>query len=358
MDAKDFIVEKSRELALANFTGYGKNELRLLDIYLSRINARDPETRFVQFTKQEYCEIMGLHEKTKTKDIESYLQRLRSREVRFPVTYKNKSGIGATNLFTTSYILRDDVTREVIIVLKCNEDVKDLFFNLEKNGYLRYVIRTYLALESEYSMKLYNQLRARKYGDGKWSVAVELLREVLELKGKSYDEFKYVRRVIDESVRDINEHTDIQVSYEITREWRTVKKLTFLIRDNEKNVSMALFDNSDDGKQSAAESGNSEKDSETETDDTTNGWSSSHRETLTFLQEACEKKFTIEEVDALLCWLRQIVPFTAYESHNQWEIALYDHLHALYIEVVAKREVPPDKRYPYLLAMLKRTVAE
>ena len=37
------LVEKSRQLVWAKFTDYTAGELRLLEVYLSRINPRDPK---------------------------------------------------------------------------------------------------------------------------------------------------------------------------------------------------------------------------------------------------------------------------------------------------------------------------
>ena len=48
------LVEKSKALIWAKFTDYTAGELRLLEVYLSRINPRDTESNKVTITQAEY----------------------------------------------------------------------------------------------------------------------------------------------------------------------------------------------------------------------------------------------------------------------------------------------------------------
>lgn len=54
------LVEKSKSLVWAKFRDYTAGELRLLEVYLSRINPRDPSSSRVEFTLAEYRELLGL----------------------------------------------------------------------------------------------------------------------------------------------------------------------------------------------------------------------------------------------------------------------------------------------------------
>ena len=54
------LIEKSRPLVWAKFRDYTAGELRLLEVYLSRINPRDPETSAVRFTLKEYCDFLDI----------------------------------------------------------------------------------------------------------------------------------------------------------------------------------------------------------------------------------------------------------------------------------------------------------
>ena len=53
-------VQKSDPLVLMRSVPFTLGELKILDTYISRINAADDTRRTVIFTKEEYEELMGL----------------------------------------------------------------------------------------------------------------------------------------------------------------------------------------------------------------------------------------------------------------------------------------------------------
>ena len=74
-------VEKSKALVWAQFSNYGAGELKILDTYLSRINARDSNSSCVKFTKKEYAELMGLDADVRTSQLKTYTRSLLSNVV-------------------------------------------------------------------------------------------------------------------------------------------------------------------------------------------------------------------------------------------------------------------------------------
>ena len=75
------LVEKSKALVWAKFQDYSSGELKILDTYLSRINARDPDTSLVTFTKKEYADLMGLDANIRTEQLKAYTRGLLSNVV-------------------------------------------------------------------------------------------------------------------------------------------------------------------------------------------------------------------------------------------------------------------------------------
>ena len=55
-----YLVQKSDPLVLMRSVPFSLGELKILDTYISRINASDDTRRTVIFTKEEYEELMGL----------------------------------------------------------------------------------------------------------------------------------------------------------------------------------------------------------------------------------------------------------------------------------------------------------
>ena len=77
------IVEKSKALVWAKFKDYSLGQLKVLDTYLSRINARDTDSDFVSFTKQEYAELIGLKDDIKASQLKPHLRKLLANVVEF-----------------------------------------------------------------------------------------------------------------------------------------------------------------------------------------------------------------------------------------------------------------------------------
>lgn len=81
-------------------------------------------------------------------------------------------------------------------------------------GNTRIEFRTICNMDSRYSIKLYNLLRSWQ---GKEEVYFDLnyLKELLNVTAKSYDNFaKFRQAVLDVAVKEINEKTQLQISYE------------------------------------------------------------------------------------------------------------------------------------------------
>ena len=99
-------------------------ELKILDTYISRINAADDTRRTVIFTKEEYEELMGLscaNPRALQKHIKALLSRV-------PELYMPDDGYISFVLFEKAYYHKDEYGKP-IIELTCTETSKDLFLH-------------------------------------------------------------------------------------------------------------------------------------------------------------------------------------------------------------------------------------
>ena len=111
------LVEKSRQLVWAKFTDYTAGELRLLEVYLSRINPRDPETSTVQFTLQEYCEFLGL--KINSRNLKAQVKHFIDNSVEVP----RGDGSGSFDLyplFSRATVNFEPSLMNITVSLCCN----------------------------------------------------------------------------------------------------------------------------------------------------------------------------------------------------------------------------------------------
>ena len=223
----NMVVEKSRFLLGMKAPSYEIGELKILDTYLARINARDPETKLVKFTKGEYEELMGLKQ-IKTPQLKKHTQALLGKVVTLP--YGN-NGYEQFTLFTHARCDQDKETLEWTVELGCNEKLEPIFFNLEEAGYLRYRLKNILPLSSKHSVLLYLYFKDNMFR-APFEISLKELREKLGIEdNKTYESFKYFKRdIIDKCISEINKLTDIDVSYERKTRGRITVGLIFNVK--------------------------------------------------------------------------------------------------------------------------------
>lgn len=223
------LIEKSKPLIWAKFRQFNTHELKLIETYLSRIDARNPESRHVKFTKAEYCKLMGLHPETKPKQLRQYTQHLLENSIELNVGDEYEQ----YTLFSVAKCKMDKELGQNVIELSCNYDLKDVFFNFAEDGYIKYRLRNIVNLKSQYSIRLYSLLKDRAFGRYEWKVDIEELKELLSAKEKSYETFKvFNRSILQKAEKEINENTDIQFSYEKILQGRRVVGICFHIQQS------------------------------------------------------------------------------------------------------------------------------
>ena len=226
-----YIVEKSKALVWAQFQDYSPGELKILDTYLSRIDPRKPESSLVTFTKKEYAELMGLDSDIRTEQLKSYTGGLLSNVVTIDLPEK---GYVQYPLFSEAKCYLDEKSGQVTIEVDCNQKLKPAFFDIARNGYVRYQLKNIISLKSQYSVRLYPKLKDRPFG---WKVSVAELREMLGATAASYDVFKdFNKHVLQKAVKEINEITDITVTTENIRKGRSVESIQFTVTEKNPHV--------------------------------------------------------------------------------------------------------------------------
>lgn len=225
------IVEKSKALVWAQLQDYGIGELKILDTYLSRINARDPNSSLVTFTKKEYATLMGIDPNIRTSQLKTYTKKLLSNVVTLDLP---DEGYVQYPLFSKAECRYDEKQNQVIITVKCHEELKAAFFDITKDGYVRYQLKNVISLRSQYSIRLYTILKANPFG---WTAKVEDLREKLGATSATYDEFKrFNNMVLKKAVEEINQITDIDVTAENVKRGRSVVAIKFGVQQKKQVV--------------------------------------------------------------------------------------------------------------------------
>jgi hypothetical protein len=307
-----YIVEKSKALVWAQFQDYSPGELKILDTYLSRIDARNPDSSLVTFTKKEYAELMGLDSEIRTEQMKTYTGGLLSNVVTIDLPEK---GYVQYPLFSEAKCYLDEKTGQVTIEVDCNPKLKTAFFDIAKNGYVRYQLKNIIALRSQYSVRLYPKLKDRPFG---WTVSIEELRKILGATASSYDVFKdFNKHVLQKAVKEINEITDIIVTTENVRKGRSVVSIRFKVEEKKQLIlskeQTELFD--EEAEQFTMEGVTDAPPSPIDDPD----------DPLCLCAAALPREFTREQVDLLRNLAIDHIPMSVYgvEAKELW---LHDYL--------------------------------
>ncbi len=118
------------------------------------------------------------------------------------------------------------------VIFKIPEELRHQLHN--PLGFTYLSLRITAAFNSQYAITLYEKLSALKQQGGSDWFEMEKFKEWIGVSNvKSYDEYKALRRnVIDPSIFQINDISDIFVSLEVKRTSRKISHIRFLVRDN------------------------------------------------------------------------------------------------------------------------------
>ncbi len=119
------LVEKSKKLVWAKFQDWGAGELRLLDVYLSRINAREPDSSNVRFTLKEYADLIGVSD-LRYKQIQACTKKFLGNVVTLRNENDENEWGNVHSFFTMARCFKDK--GQYVVEIDCNSQLKDVFF--------------------------------------------------------------------------------------------------------------------------------------------------------------------------------------------------------------------------------------
>lgn len=201
-----------------------------LDIFytiISQIKKEDKEFNSYKIKITDLEEALNTKDKEdrpyqlNRKSLESACEILMNQKVR--LTTEEKTEI--FQWFNRSIVNIKDQTVE----LELSPHLKDHLLNLQK--YVKGDLTSFLKLKSVYSKKIYT-LACQFKSTGFLIKSVDILNEILdtpESLSNNYSDFK--RRVLIQAQEDINEKTDLKISFTEIKTKKAVTEIKFLIKE-------------------------------------------------------------------------------------------------------------------------------
>jgi len=289
-------IEKSNALNEIRNNRMNISQIRLLSVYLSKIDPRKHETREVTFKLDEYTKIMKFKQTNTTRLVKTAEDLLKLTVKYFDKTGEYSSdgliGFVICQIFKRFKLYKDD-TGEWIVSIDCHDDVLHLMFDLQRY-YFTYQLWNALQLASPNQQRMYEILKQyEKVGER--IVTVQDLREWLGIKPEEYPRWERFKvRVLDASQEALARYTDIQFIWEVYGKRGPsgkIKTLKFTITKNDGYMRQFTLDDY------LVEQGHIEYEDEPEEferpDD--DGMDDRYKERIEFFMEACNKEFSFEE---------------------------------------------------------------
>lgn len=228
---KNGLVVKDNALINASYN-LEVTEQRL--ILLAIINARETQQGITSDSKLEihasdYANQFNVKKETAYEALKNAVNNLFERQFSFRETTKKGVGIVRSRWVSRIKYIDDSAILEITFA----PDVVPLITRLEQH-FTSYQLKQVSQLTSKYAIRLYELLIAwREVG----KVPKIELSEFREKLGISTDEYKamnhFKSRVLEPSIKQINEHTDITVSYEQHKTGRTISGFSFRFKQKQ-----------------------------------------------------------------------------------------------------------------------------
>ena len=198
-------------------------EKRVILFVLSQISPKDKDFKRYHIPIKEFSETYNLHLTNTYREIRKSCLRLQDRKIVFQKNNKTISSVIVPEVIT------DENKSEVVISL--SPSLKPYLLELKK-FFTSYPINQILDMKSAYSIRMYELMKSVKYRNKPYEITIEKLKFILNIENM-YPLYSHLKqRIIEPTLKEINELTDIYVEYEQKKKSRKVVGIIFKIKKN------------------------------------------------------------------------------------------------------------------------------
>jgi len=228
MELRNYKIVKANDLVQKSRFFLKVQEQKIILYLISKIKPEDMDLKEHTFEIRDFCIICGLNIDSgkNYNNIKKALKDLRDKSIW--ITLDNGA---ETTLSWIDYVTIEKNKGTVII--KISDRMKPYLLQL-KEHYTQYELLYILAMKSQYSLRLYELLKSYEYQHKKIFGISELKKLLSAEHYTLFADFK--RKVLDIAMREINNLSDINVTYVIIKKSQKFDKIEFLI-DLKKDIT-------------------------------------------------------------------------------------------------------------------------
>jgi len=224
-ELRTYKIVKANELIQKSRFNLQVQEQKIILYLISKIKPEDVELKEYTFEIQDFCKVCGLDAENGAnyKYIKQTLKDLRDKSIWITL----KDGTETTLSWIDKVYMHPN---SGVVTIKIDDMMKPYLLQL-KEHFTQYELLYTLAMKSQYSLRLYELLKSYEFQHKKLFNIDELK---IRLSAENYVRFPdFKRKVLDISMREINNLSDLTVTYEIIKESRRYAKIEFSMKIKE-----------------------------------------------------------------------------------------------------------------------------
>jgi plasmid replication initiation protein len=237
---KNSLVVKSNALIETSYR-LTTNEQRIVLACISQIRRDEQITDQKKYSvsAQEISSLCGANIKTAYRDLKVAALKLKRREVRIS---QEANGYGKRKkTLVTGWVQSIEYSDgDGVVSLRFNHDILPYLSELNKN-FTSYKLKNVVKMSSSYGTRIY-ELLVQWGGLEEREISMEKLRKILLLEDKYKPISNFKARVLAPAIKDINENSDLSVTYTQKKKGRKVTHLIFKFKSKEELKRVVKYD--------------------------------------------------------------------------------------------------------------------
>lgn len=234
-------VVKANELIQKSRFSLSLLQQKIVLYLISQISVFDEEFKLYEFDIREFCQVCGLDFDNggNYAYLKDQIKAIRDKSI----WIRLKDGRDTTLAWIEKPYISEKSGK---IQIRLDEDMKPFLLQLKEN-FTRYELIYTLSFKSKYTIRLYELVKSIHYHDlepYERTYTVDELKTLLD--AEKYDTYQHFReRVLDKSIREINDYSDKIVSYEAIRVGRSIQKIKLKVDTKDSLETLKIRDKID-----------------------------------------------------------------------------------------------------------------